>query len=61
MDATAHTVLIGPDGYSLLSWISKQEKDDYVVEWPQQEGTLEEIKAAAIAVGESGVKITKDS
>ena len=60
MDATAHTVLIGPDGYSLLSWISKQEKDDYVVEWPQLEGTLEEIKAAAIAVGESCVKITKD-
>jgi hypothetical protein len=60
MDATAHTVLIGPEGYNLLSWICKQESSGYTVEWPHQEGTLEEIKAAAVAVGEATVKITKD-
>jgi hypothetical protein len=60
MDGTAHTVYIGPEGYNLLSWICKHEKDGYTVNWPCQEGTLEEIKAAAVAVGEATVKITKD-
>lgn len=60
MDATAHTVLIGPEGYNLLSWVCKHEKDGYEINWPHQEGTMEEIKAAAVAVGEATVKITKD-
>jgi len=60
MDATAHTVLIGPEGYNLLSWICNHEKMGYEVVWPQMDGTLEEIKAAAVAVGEATVKITKD-
>ena len=60
MDATAHTVLIGPEGYNLLTWICKHEKEGYEVNWPIMEGTMEEIKAAAVAVGEATVKITKD-
>jgi hypothetical protein len=60
MDSTAHTVIIPPENYSLINWISKHERESYVIEWPQHEGTMEEIKAAAVAVGESCVKITKD-
>jgi len=60
MDSTAHTVLIGPEGYNLLVWICNYEKNGYLIAWPCMEGTLEEIKAAAVAVGEATVKITKD-
>jgi len=60
MDSTAHTVLIPPETYSLLSWVCKHEALSYAVAWPQQEGTMEEIKAAAVAVGEATVKVTKD-
>jgi hypothetical protein len=60
MDATAHTVLISPENYNILTWICNQEKDGYTVMWPHMDGTLEEIKTAAVSVGESSVKITKD-
>jgi hypothetical protein len=60
MDSTAHTVLIGPEGYNLLVWICNYEKNGYLIAWPCMDGTLEEIKAAAVAVGEATVKITKD-
>jgi hypothetical protein len=60
MDSTAHTILIPPAGYSLLKWIQMQEALGYVVAWPSVVGTMEEIKAAAVAVGVATVKITKD-
>jgi hypothetical protein len=60
MDSTAHTLLIPPENYNLLSWICKYEKESYLISWPSMDGTLEEIKAAAVIVGEATVKITKD-
>jgi len=60
MDSTAHTILMPPAGYSLLKWIQMQEVLGYLVAWPHQVGTMEEIKAAAVAAGVATVKITKD-
>jgi len=60
MDSTAHTILMPPLGYSLLKWIQMQEALGYVVTWPSVVGTMEEIKAAAVAIGVATVKITKD-
>ena len=58
MDASAHINLIPPKNFKLIQWLRKQESDGISVQWPEYDGTMEEIKALADKLGLS--KGTKD-
>ena len=53
IDSSAHTVSIPPEGYNLLQWLLKQEGLGLAVYWPETEGTMEELRAAAEKLGET--------
>jgi hypothetical protein len=53
MDSSAHTVSIPPEGYNLLQWFLKQEGLGLAVNWPETEGTMDELRAAAEKFGET--------
>jgi hypothetical protein len=59
MDSSAHTVFVPPPSYSFVKWLQLQESLGLLVEWPQMEGTMEEIKSAAHKVGEPAERIVK--
>jgi len=58
LDSSSHTIHIPPESFSLVSWLQKQEMD-FAIEWPEQEGTMEELKSIAGKLGESSLKIVK--
>ena len=58
IDSSAHTIHIPPEPFSLVSWLQIQEVD-FMIEWPEQEGTMDELKTIAGKLGESTTKIVK--
>uniref|UniRef100_A0A6C0HFZ5 Uncharacterized protein n=1 Tax=viral metagenome TaxID=1070528 RepID=A0A6C0HFZ5_9ZZZZ len=59
LDSSAHIVYIPSEEYSIYQWLQKQESLGFSVEWPEMEGTIDELKVAAAKVGESTTKVVK--
>ena len=60
LDSYAHMIHTPPESFTLISWLLQQEAN-FAIEWPEQEGTMEELKAIAGKIGESTAKIVKAS
>jgi len=59
LDSSSHIVLIPSGDYTIFQWIQKQESLGFSIEWPEMEGTLDELKVAATKVGEPTTKVVK--
>lgn len=61
LNHTVTTILVPPSDFNLSSWLITQESENWTIDWPEVNGTMEELSAMAEKVGEScSGKITKD-
>lgn len=62
MDHECRTIWTPPSKPNLRDWLLKKEQSGWSIQWPEAEGTMEELKQAAHKVGEIILgKVTKDT